>query len=119
MVTNRDERFFTCEIIRESIFHHYKDEIPYSCEVEIDTFKDKSPTLSVIEANILVSRDSQKNIVIGKGGSMLKKVGTYARGKLEEFLDRKVFLSLRVKVDEDWRSNEDSLVKYGYKDSDM
>ena len=82
-MTNRDERFFTCEIIREAIFHHYKDEIPYSCEVEIDSFKDKT-NLSVIEANILVSRDSQKNIVIGKGGSMLKLVGTYAREKLEQ-----------------------------------
>lgn len=88
-LTNRDERFFAGEIVREAVFHSYKDEIPYSCEVVIEAFKDKTPQLSVIEACIVVSKDSQKAILIGKGGLKLKELGTMARGKLEKFLDRK------------------------------
>lgn len=114
VLTNRDERFFTAEIIREAIFGLYKDEVPYSCEVLIDTFQDKSPSLSVIECSIVVNRDSQRLIMIGKGGLKLKALGTAAREKLEEFLDRKVYLSMKVKVDPDWRMNKDSLIKYGY-----
>ena len=117
-ITNRDERFFTAEIIRESLFVCYQDEIPYSCEVSIESFKDKSPTLSVIEAVIWASKDTQKAILIGKNGNKLKELGTAARGKLEEFLNRKVFLSLRVKVDSDWRQSDESLKRYGYVDSD-
>ena len=118
-VTNRDERFFTSEIIRESLFLCYQDEVPYSCEVTIESFKDKSPSLSVIEANIWASKESQKAILIGRNGRKLKELGSAARGKLEEFLDRKVFLSLRVKIDSDWRQSDESLRKYGYKDSDF
>lgn len=118
-LTNRDERFFTTEIIRETIFHIYKDEIPYSCEVIIDQFQDKSPQLSVIDACIIVNKDSQKAIIIGKGGLKLKELGSMAREKLEKFLDRKVFLSLHVRVDEDWRQNENSLARYGYVESDF
>ena len=118
-LTNRDERFFASEIIREALFHCYKDEIPYSCEIRIESFADKTPALSVIEATIIVSRESQKGILIGKKGSKLKELGTQARKGLEEFLSRKVYLSLRVKVDEDWRSSGDSLQKYGYVDSDF
>lgn len=117
-MTNRDERFFTTEIIRESLFLIYKNEIPYSCDVQIDSFTDKT-NLSVIEATIVVSKDTQKAIVIGKGGCRLKELGTAARGRLEVFLDRKVFLSLTVKVDEDWRSSEEALRRYGYRDSDF
>merc|ERR1711871_987407 len=84
-VTNRDERFFTSEIIRESLFLCYQDEVPYSCEVTIESFKDKSPSLSVIEANIWASKESQKAILIGRNGRKLKELGSAARGKLEEF----------------------------------
>lgn len=114
VLTNRDERFFTAEIIREAIFGLYKDEVPYSCEVIVDTFKDKSPELSVIECSIVVNRDSQRLILIGKGGLKMKSLGIAAREKLEQFLDRKVFLSMKVKVDPDWRMNKESLIKYGY-----
>lgn len=118
-LTNRDERFFTGEIIREAVFHIYKDEVPYSCEVVIDSFKDKTPTLSVIEACIVVSKESQKAILIGRGGLKLKELGIAARSKLESFLMRKVFLSLHVRVDEDWRASSDALAKYGYVESDF
>jgi len=118
-LTNRDERFFTTEIIRECILSSYQDEVPYSCEVVVDGFRDKSPALSVIEASIMVNRESQKLILIGKGGLKLKAVGSLARKRLEEFLDRKVFLSLRVSVDPDWRANKESLIKYGYIESDF
>jgi GTP-binding protein Era len=101
-------------MIREGLFKQFKDEIPYSCEVRIDSFKDKSEDLSVIEATILVSRDSQKAIVIGKGGEALKALGVAARARLEEFLGRRVFLQLYVKTDKDWRSSAEALVKYGY-----
>ena len=117
-LTTRDERFFTTEIIREALFHKYMDEIPYSCEVVIDSFKDKSDNLSVIEASIIVNKSTQKAIIIGKGGSMLKELGMLAREKLEKFLQRNVYLSLFVKVDEDWRQNNDSLQKYGYVEKD-
>lgn len=112
--SDRTERFFTTEIIRETLFETFQEEIPYSCEVVIDNFQDKSSGLSVIDAAVVVSRDSQKAIVIGKGGEKIKEVGSKARVKLEEFLGRKVFLALQVRVDEDWRSNEKSLKKYGY-----
>lgn len=118
VLTNRDERFFSSEIIRESLLHCYQDELPYSCEVTIDSFQDKAGQttngLAVIEATIVASRDSQKAILIGKGGSKLKELGTVARQRLEQFLDRKVFLSLRVKVDEEWRASTEALERYGY-----
>ena len=113
-LTTRDERFFASEIIRECLLNQYKDEIPYSSEVRIDNFRDKSDKLSVIEATIVVSRDSQKGIVIGNQGAALKQLGISARKRLEEFLDRGVFLDLRVKVVKDWRESKDSLAAYGY-----
>ncbi len=113
-LTNRDERFFAAEIIREAIFESYSSEIPYSCETRIELFRDKSDNLTVIEALIIVSRDTQKKILIGKGGHMIKSLGILARQRLETFLLRKVHLSLRVKVDSEWRQNEQSLTKYGY-----
>jgi len=114
-ITNRNERFFTTEIIRETILELYQDEIPYNCEVIIDSFKDKViDKLSVIEATIIVSKDSQKGIIIGKNGIKLKELGILARKKLETFLCRNVYLSLHVKCDNDWHIKKDTLYKYGY-----
>ena len=118
-VTNRDERFSLPRSFGNLYFCAIKIEVPYSCEVTIESFKDKSPSLSVIEANIWASKESQKAILIGRNGRKLKELGSAARGKLEEFLDRKVFLSLRVKIDSNWRQSDESLRKYGYKDSDF
>ena len=113
-LTTRDERFFASEIIRECLLNQYQDEVPYSCEVRIDRFRDKSEELSVIEATIVVSRDSQKGIIIGSQGSALKELGIRSRKRLEEFLDRGVYLDLHVKVDKDWRESKESLAQYGY-----
>ncbi|MBX7124522.1 MAG: GTPase Era [Cyclobacteriaceae bacterium] len=112
-LTNRSERFFASEIIREKIFLQYDQEIPYSCEVMIDAFKEE-PNLLRISATIFVERDSQKGIVIGKGGSSLKEVGSKARIDLERFFDRKVFLETHVKVATDWRKQKDRLRAFGY-----
>lgn len=113
-LTDRDERFFASEIIREAILSLYDDEIPYSCEVRIDQFRDKSDNLSVIDATIVVSRESQKGIVIGKQGTKLKELGQDSRQRLEKFLERGVYLNLRVKVEKDWRSSKESLAKFEY-----
>ena len=118
-LTNRDERFFAAEIIREALFYSYRDELPYSCEVRIADFKDKSERLSVVEAEIVVDKESKKLILIGRAGEKLKALGTMARLRLEEFLQRKVFLSLRVKVDSDWRHNSEALERFGYTNSDF
>lgn len=118
-LTNRNERFFSAEIIREVLFHTYQDEVPYSCEVVIDSFKDKSERMSVIEATIIVNKSSQKAILIGKQGAKLKELGIAARTKLQEFLQRQVYLSLHVKVNEDWRTNEDALTRFGYIEDDF
>jgi GTP-binding protein Era len=99
------------------LFSIYKDEVPYSCEVQIESFLDKH-NLSVIEACIVVSKSTQKAILIGKGGSRLKILGIESRSRIEKFLERKVYLTLHVKIDEDWRSSIDSLKKYGYKEND-
>eukprot|EP01038_Epipyxis_sp_PR26KG_P008119 gene8119-10996_t len=118
MLTNRDERFFTTEIIRETLLDIFRDEIPYCSEVVIETFSDETPKFSKIEATVIVERESQKIIVIGKGGAKLKELGTKSRLKLENFLGRRVYLGLQVKVDENWRTNEESLLKYGYVEND-
>ncbi|MBU2045417.1 MAG: GTPase Era, partial [Bacteroidetes bacterium] len=112
-LTDRSERFFVSEMIREKIFKFYKKEIPYSTEVLITSFKEAKDIIK-IAAEIVVERDSQKNILIGTGGSMLKKVGTYARQDMEEFLKKKVFLELFVKVIPDWRNRENYLKSFGY-----
>ncbi len=111
--TDRPERFFASEIIREKIFLHYEEEIPYSCEVAINAFKDE-PEILRISAQIYVERDSQKGIVIGKGGSSLKKVGTDARKDLEAFFGKKVFLEMHVKVAGNWRKEKNRLRQFGY-----
>lgn len=112
-MTTRSERFFAAEIIREKIFLTYQKEIPYSCEVAIESFKEED-TIIRIRANILVERDSQKGIVIGKAGSSLKTVGSSARQDLERFFLKKIFLELMVKVSADWRKDKARLRQFGY-----
>jgi GTP-binding protein Era len=112
-LTDRTERFFVSEIIREKIFKLYDKEIPYSTEVLITAFKEEGK-LTRISAEVVVERDSQKNIIIGKGGEMIKKVGTYARQDIEVFLSKKVFLEIFVKVIADWRNRKNYLKSFGY-----
>jgi GTP-binding protein Era len=113
--TDRNLRFFASEIIREKILLNYKDEIPYSCQVEVEQFKEGEERYD-ISAIIYVMRDSQKGIIIGKGGSALKRTGTQARIEMEDFFQKKVFLQLLVKVDPDWRESRRELRKFGYED---
>lgn len=112
-LTDKSERFFMSEIIREKILLNYQKEIPYSVEVVINTFKDEEKIIR-IQADILVERDSQKAIIIGHQGKSLKKTGTMARQEMETFLGKQVFLELFVKVDKDWRNNKTRLERYGY-----
>ncbi len=112
-LTDRYDRFFVTEIIRGKIFETYQKEIPYSVEVEIESYKEE-PALNRIAAVIYVARDSQKGIIIGHKGSMLKRVGTAARKDMEEFLGKKVFLELYVRVAHEWRDNPRMLKKFGY-----
>ena len=111
--TDKNLRFFASEIVREKIFLNYKEEIPYSCEVVVEEFKEGAERYD-ISAVIYVMRDTQKGIIIGKGGQSLKKVGTQARIDMEDFFQKKVFLSLFVKVDPDWRESKKELRKFGY-----
>lgn len=113
--TDRNLRFFASEIIREKILENYSQEIPYSCEVAVEAFKEGKERYE-ISAVIFVMRDSQKGIIIGKGGSALKKVGTEARIEMEDFFQKKVFLNLFVKVDPDWRENRKELRRFGYEE---
>jgi GTP-binding protein Era len=112
-LTDRSERFFITEIIREKILLNYQKEIPYSVEVAVEEFKDE-PEIARIQAVIYVSRESQKGIIIGHQGAMLKKVSTEARIAMESFLGKKVFLSVQVKVSKDWRDSERQLKRFGY-----
>lgn len=111
--TNRTERFFASEILREKIFLNYEEEIPYSCEVAINAFKDE-PDMIRISAEIYVERDTQKGIVIGKAGTSLKKVGTEARKDMEAFFGKKIFLETHVKVAGNWRKEKNRLRQFGY-----
>jgi GTPase len=117
-LTDRPERFFTTEIIREKILLNYRDEIPYSCEVSVDSFKETQTkdgtSLSRIFATIYVARENQKVILIGKEGVAIKKLGTDARKDLEKFLDTKVYLELTVKVKDNWRDDDKLLKSFGY-----
>ncbi len=115
-LTDRSERFFAAEIIREKIFLNYEQEIPYSTEVNVESFKEEEKIIR-IRAVIFVERDSQKGIVIGKGGSSLKKTGTDARKDLEKFFGKKVFLETHVKVADNWRKETQKLKNFGYLDS--
>ena len=112
-LTDKTLRFFASEIIREKILLNYDKEIPYSCEIAIESYKEE-PTIDRISATIFVARNSQKGIIIGHKGEKLKKVGQAARHDLEAFLGKKVFLELYVKVQEDWRNNDNQLRRFGY-----
>ena len=111
--TDRNLRFFASEIIREKILLNYKEEIPYSCEVGIESFKEGAERYE-ISAVIYVMRESQKGIIIGRGGAALKKVGTQARLDMEDFFQKKVYLNTYVKTDPDWRESRKELRKFGY-----
>lgn len=112
-LTDKPARFFVTEIIREKILLNYDKEVPYSVEVIVEKF-DESDTAIHIMAVIYVERDSQKGILIGKGGSMLKKVGTEARKDIEKFFDKRVYLEMFVKVEPNWRNRENKLRAFGY-----
>ncbi|HBW86126.1 MAG TPA: GTPase Era [Crocinitomicaceae bacterium] len=112
-ISDRPMRFFISEIIREKIFLHCQKEIPYSCQVEIEEYKEEE-TIVRIRALIIVERDSQRGIIIGRGGEMLKRIGREARIEMEKFIGQKVYLENYVKVDKDWRSTDAKLKKYGY-----
>lgn len=114
-LTDRPERFFASEIIREKIFLNYKKEVPYSCEVVITGFKEKDDII-VIQSEILVERATQRAILLGEGGKMIKKTGIMAREELERFFGKKVFLEQYVKVEPDWRTKERVLKRFGYEE---
>lgn len=114
-LTDKPERFFAAEIVREKIFLNYRQEIPYSSEVVISEFKERDDMI-VIRAEILVERKSQKGIIIGEKGEMLKKIGTQARQDMEAFFGKKVFLEQHVKVEPEWRSNDKKLRQFGYEE---
>jgi GTPase len=113
-LTDKYERFFASEIIREKILIHYKKEIPYSVEIEIESFTEEEKIIR-IRALIHVTRDSQKGIIIGHNGAMLKIVGTEARKDMEDFFRKKIFLELYVKVTKDWRDKQSVLKRFGYR----
>jgi len=113
-LTDKHERFFASEILREKILKNYQKEVPYSVETEIESFRDE-PEIIKIRGLIHVARESQKGIIIGHKGAMLKKVGTEARLDMEDFFGRKVFLELYVKVTKDWRDKTEMLKRFGYR----
>ncbi|MBN2175405.1 MAG: GTPase Era [Bacteroidales bacterium] len=112
-ISDKTVRFFISEIIREKILLYYKKEIPYSVEVEVDSYKEEDKLIR-ISTNIYVTRESQKMIIIGKNGSAIKRVGTEARKDIEKFVGKQVFLEQTVKVKKDWRDDEYQLKKFGY-----
>lgn len=114
-LTDKPMRFFVAEIIREKILTHYKQEIPYSCEVVVESYVDEGGLVK-IRAEIRVARETQKQIVIGARGNMIKRVGTDARRDIEVLIAKKVFLDLYVRVDKDWRDDESKLRRFGYFD---
>ncbi|MCB9255816.1 MAG: GTPase Era [Chitinophagales bacterium] len=115
MLSDKNERFFVTEIIRGKLLEQYKQEIPYSCQVEIDEFIEDE-FLDKIRATIYTERDTQKSIIIGKGGDAIKKLGTSSRIEIESFLGKKVYLELFVKVKENWRNDDMMLRHFGYKE---
>jgi len=114
-LTDKPERFFVNEAIREKILIHYKKEIPYSVEIDTEEFFEEEKIIK-IRSVIMVERDSQKGIIIGHKGSALKRVGAEARKDLEKFFDKKIYLELYVKVNKDWRSNKNQLRRFGYQE---
>ena len=117
-ITDASERYFVSELIREKILEIYRDEVPYSCEVLIIEFKERETSKHFISAEIVVERESQKAIIIGKGGAAIKKLGEVVRKSIEEFLQHEVFLELRVKVRKKWRSDDNLLKSFGYAKKD-
>ena len=115
-VSDAQERFFVSEIIREKIFQQFKKEVPYSTTVDIVKFTEREAKKHFISADIIVERDSQKGILIGKQGQMLKRLGSTARISIEEFIGHEVFLELHVKVRSNWRENPNWLSRLGYKE---
>ncbi|MFV0247342.1 MAG: GTPase Era [Tenacibaculum sp.] len=114
-LTDKPERFFVNEAIREKILKQYKKEVPYSVEVETESFTEEAHIIK-IRAVITVERETQKGIIIGHRGTAIKRVGTEARKDLENFFDKKIFLDLYVKVNKNWRSKQSELKRFGYKD---
>ncbi len=114
-LTDKPERFFVNEAIREKILMHYKKEIPYSVEIDTEEFFEETKIIK-IRSVIMVERDSQKGIIIGHKGSALKRVGTEARKDLEKFFQKKIHLELYVKVNKDWRNNKNQLRRFGYQE---
>jgi GTP-binding protein Era len=106
-------RFFVSELIREQILIQYQKEIPYSCEVSIEEYLEESKRIE-IRGTIYVNRETQKAIILGKGGLAIKRLGTEARKKIEEFTEKHIYLDLTVKVSKDWRENDNQLKKFGY-----
>ncbi|MCB9170960.1 MAG: GTPase Era [Flavobacteriales bacterium] len=113
-LSDRNMRFFVAEIVREKILSHYQQEVPYSTEVVVTDFEEAGDIVR-IRAEVIVMRDSQKGIIIGRGGAALRRLGTEARRDIERFVGNKVFLDLRVKVDPDWRQDQRKLRRYGYR----
>ncbi|NPA26387.1 MAG: GTPase Era [Chloroflexi bacterium] len=113
-ITDLYERDIAADLIREAALHHLRDEVPHSIAVRIDEYKERGDTGAYIAATLFVERESQKGIVIGKGGSMLKKIGTTARQAIEAMSGRKVYLDLRVKVRKNWRNDEATLRQFGF-----
>jgi len=114
ILTDLPERFIVAEIVREKVFRLTRDEVPYSVAVEVESFKERPDGLIAIAAVINVERDSQKGIVIGRKGEMLKKIGMQARREIEQLLDARVFLELFVRVRKDWSENPRMLKEFGY-----
>lgn len=113
-LSDQQERFFVAEIIREKIFIRFGEEIPYACHVEIEAFEEKEKGKDYIRAIVVVEKDTQKSILIGKNGEALKQVGQVSRSDIEVFLGREVFLELFVKVRRDWRRKDGMLKDMGY-----
>jgi GTP-binding protein Era len=114
IISEHPERFFVAELVREQIFRYFKQEIPYTCEVMVEQFKEREIGKNFISAVIYTERNSQKSILIGKNGSALKEIGIKAREEIESLLSKKVFLELRVKVIKDWRKDTRQLKRFGY-----
>lgn len=112
-LTDKPARFFVNEIIREKILLNYDKEVPYSVEVEVERFQEEEKLIRIC-ATIYVERESQKGIIIGKGGASIKRVGTEARKDIEAFFEKQIYLELFVKVDKDWREKDSRLRHYGY-----
>ena len=113
-VTDLYEREIAADLIREALLHHLEQEVPHAVAVRIDEYKEREDNGAYIQATLYVERDSQKGIVVGKGGAMIKKIGSTARQEIEAMSGRKVFLDLRVKVNKNWRNNPDALQQFGF-----